>query len=276
MLVHPVTIIRSRNNSLVGQFRSAAKARRQNRGVLLLDGVRLIRDAEAADVPIVSAFVSHSALVQEVQTVVELAKRLEEIGASVVFGTDLVMEAVSPTHSPSDVVALGHGGPVPLNSVLQSAVNRNACVVAAVHIQEPGNLGAIVRTADAAGAGGVVVTEQSADPFGWKSLRGAMGSTFRLPISDGTNAIKTVEDAKTVGFKVLAAIPRKGTNLYDTALDGRILILIGGEGNGLQARISDLADITVSIPMAPYVDSLNVAAATAVILYEVRRQNMQR
>ena len=276
MLVNPVNIIRSRKNSLVGQFRSAAKARRPDRGLLLLDGVRLIRDAEAADVPIVSAFVSHSAFVQKNQTVVGLARRLEEIGASVVFGTDLVMEAVSPSHSPSDVVALGHGGPVPLDSVMRRSVNRNACIVAAVRIQEPGNLGAIIRTADAAGASGLVVTDQSADPFGWKSLRGAMGSTFRLPISDGTNAIETIKSAKATGFKVLAAIPRQGSALYDTALDGRTLILIGGEGDGLQAQIENLADVTVSIPMTPYVDSLNVAAATAVILYEVHRQSLQK
>jgi tRNA G18 (ribose-2'-O)-methylase SpoU len=103
-----------------------------------------------------------------------------------------------------------------------------------------------------------------------------MGSTFRLPISDGTNAIETIRSAKALGFKVLAAMPRKGSALYDTGLDGRTLILIGGEGDGLQAEIENLADVTVSIPMAPYVDSLNVAAATAVILYEIRRQSLQK
>jgi TrmH family RNA methyltransferase len=111
----------------------------------------------------------------------------------------------------------------------------------------------------------------SADPFGWKALRGAMGSTFRIPV-----ARQPIEDAlraaRGAGVRVFATIARGGTPLPQCDLTGPAAILLGGEGGGLPASWLDAADERLTIPMRGQVESLNVAIAAALILYEASRQ----
>ena len=268
-------IVRSRRNALVTRFRTAAHARRPDRTTLLLDGVRMIRDANAAGTPLGAAIVSHAALPADDVEVKALALDLEARGVPVVAGSDPVMAAVSPVRAPSTIVALGDHRPTPLRAVLEAARDSAAPVLAPVGVQDPGNLGALIRTAEAFGAAGVAVTGPAADPFGWKALRGAMGSTFRLPVADGNDPAEVVEAARAAGLRVLAAVPRGGTPLDEADLGGPGLVLVGGEGPGLRP-VADLADAAVSVPMAPPVDSLNVAVAAGVILYEARRLRTRR
>ena len=190
----------------------------------------------------------------------------------VVAGSDRVLAATSPLRSPSTAVALARHRPPSVDAVLARAAQ--GCLIAPVGVQDPGNLGAIVRAADAAGGGGVVVTGTAADPFGWKALRGAMGSTFRLPVADAGGLSDLPERARRAGCAVLAAAPRDGRSMYDLDLTQPLLILIGGEGAGLESPDFESADAVVSIPMAGGVESLNAAVATAVIAYEARRQRM--
>ncbi len=271
-----VKTVRSRQNALVRRFRGAARAR--DRRELLLDGVRLIRDARDARVPLVSAFVSRSALDRGDHALSGLARDLESDGVEVVAGSDGVMDAVSPVRESSAAVAVGDHDPATLDEILMGVKDGVdiGIVIAPIGVQNPGNLGAIIRTAAAAGAAGVAVTEGSADPFGWKALRGAMGSTFRLPVAQTGNAAAAVRYAREAGFTVLAAVPRTGRVLYDADLGGRRFVLVGTEGDGLHGELASLADDTVSVPMAPSVDSLNVAVAAAVLLYEARRQLTHR
>ncbi len=263
--------VRSRRNALVTRFRNAAHARRPDRTTLLLDGVRLIRDACAAGAPIVAAIVSQAALAAGDGGVERLARDLEAAGVPVASGSDAVMAAVSPVRAPSAAVALGDHRPASLDAVLDAATDDSGFVVAPAGVQDPGNLGAIVRTAEAAGAAGVAVSGASADPFGWKALRGAMGSTFRLPVADGGAPAEVVEAARRSGFRVLAAVPRGGCPLHEADLEGRRLVLVGAEGGGL-SPVAALADAAISVPMASPVESLNVAVATGIILYEARRR----
>ena len=110
-----------------------------------------------------------------------------------------------------------------------------ALVVTAIDVQDPGNLGAIVRVAEAAGATGFVAAGGSANPFGWKALRGSMGSALRLPIASELGAEEAVAAARAHGCRVVATVPRDGRSLFDVDLTGPIAILVGGEGPGLDA-----------------------------------------
>jgi TrmH family RNA methyltransferase len=111
----------------------------------------------------------------------------------------------------------------------------------------------------------------SADPFGWKALRGAMGSTFRLPLVREPLDL-ALETARAARTRVVATIPRGGTPLPECDLRGPVAILLGGEGAGLPAAWLDAADGRLTIPMRGKVESLNVAIAAALILYEASRQ----
>jgi RNA methyltransferase, TrmH family len=145
-------------------------------------------------------------------------------------------------------------------------------VVIADGIQDPGNVGAIVRVAEAGGATGIVTTGGSADPFGWKALRGSMGSALRVPIAAAADAAAAVADARGRGCRILAATPRGGRSPFDVDLTGATAVLIGGEGPGLPQRLVDAADERITIPMQPPVESLNTAVSAALIVYEARRQ----
>src|SRR5262245_31317798 len=168
------TTITSRRNPLVARFRDVASGDHRDR--LLLDGVHLIRGALEAGLALEEVVVSTQATARdEVRALVESLPR----GVSVSTVSSSVMDAVSPVRTPSGIVALSAAPPAPEERVFA----RPAPIVVAADIQDPGNLGAIVRVADAGGAAGVIVAGHSANPFGWKALRGSMASALRLPIA---------------------------------------------------------------------------------------------
>ncbi len=139
-------------------------------------------------------------------------------------------------------------------------------------MQDPGNVGAIVRVAEAGGASGVVCAGACADPFGWKALRGSMGSALRLPILVHRDTREAIDEARRHGCRIVATVPRGGRPLFDADLRGPIAVLIGGEGPGLAASQLEDADERMTIPMQPPVESLNAAVTAALIVYEARRQ----
>jgi TrmH family RNA methyltransferase len=264
-----VETVTNRRSALVARFRSAAGANRRSRTHLLLDGRRLIADAMQAGAAVDTVLVAAAKRRADPALAVLVADCIDR-GIQVVAGSERVMAAVSPLRSPSSAVALATHRPPALDDVLACAAR--GCLLAPLGVQDPGNIGAIVRAADAAGAGGVIVAEAAADPFGWKALRGAMGSTFRLPVADAGDGRDLPERARRAGCAVVATTPRGGRSMYDLDLTRRLLILIGGEGAGIGPSVVESTDEVVSIPMAGGVESLNAAVAAALVAYEARRQ----
>ena len=262
--------VTNRRNELVARFRSATVTNRRSRTHLLLDGQRLIADAMRAGIALETVVVAAAALRRGDRALSTLLGDCTRDGIRAVAGSDRVMAAVSPLRSPSSAVALATHRPPSMDGVLARAAR--GCLIAPIGVQDPGNVGAIVRAAEAAAAGGVIVAEAGADPFGWKALRGAMGSTFRVPVADAGVGSDLPERARRSGCTVLATAPRGGRSMYDLDLTQPLLVLIGGEGGGVERPVFESADAVVSIPMAGGVESLNAAVAAALIAYEARRQ----
>src|SRR5438093_1105407 len=128
------------------------------------------------------------------------------------------------------------------------------------------------RGAEAAGATGVVAAGASADPLGWKALRGSMGSALRLPLTAASDVGASIAGARRHGCRIVATVARGGRSVFDVDYTGPVAILIGGEGPGLPESIVGRADERVTIPMRPPVESLNAAVTTALIVYEAHRQ----
>lgn len=257
----------SRQHPLVRAFRAAAAEGGARDGVLL-DGAHLIRDALAAGVPLRAVLVSTeflSASADADRTVVEIARHS---GAHVQEATAQVLDAASPVRAASGIVALADWTPSPLPSVFHPSP---ALVVGLVDVQDPGNVGAVVRSADALGATGVLALDRTARPGGWKVLRGAMGSTFRIPVAqaDSGAAIRAARDA---GLRIAATAVRGATALERVDFRSPLLVLVGNEGAGLPPPLAETADIGLSIPMRSDVESLNVAVTAALVLYEAARQ----
>jgi TrmH family RNA methyltransferase len=261
--------ITSRQNPLVARYRAAAH--RDEDDVLLLDGVHLVADALAAGVRLEHATMTEAARADPGMQ--ELLAKLTRAKVEVAFATTAVMDAISPVRSSSAVAALATRPAVSGEAMYSGATTL---VVVAVDVQDPGNAGAIIRVAEAGGATGVVAAGATADPFGWKALRGSMGSALRLPVVSGVDPAEAIADARQHGCRVIAAAPRRGRSPFDIDLTGPIAILIGGEGHGLAPELVDAADERVSISMQAPVESLNAAVTAALLVYETRRQRHDR
>ena len=261
--------ITSRQNPLVARFRDAARG--DAAGVMLLDGAHLVADAIGAGIGIQLAAVTPAS--RETDDLRDLLAALSRAAVEVATVSAPVMDAISPVRSSSAIVALAER---PAGATERLYAGRTPLVVIAVDVQDPGNVGAIARVAEAAGATGLVAAAGSANPFGWKALRGSMGSALRLPIASGLSADAAIDDALRRGCRVVATVPREGRSVFDADLSGSIAVLIGGEGQGLSRELTDAADERVTIPMQAPVESLNAAVTAALILYEARRQRVGR
>jgi len=191
----------------------------------------------------------------------------------VVGVTGDILAAISPAKTPSGVVALAAITPQSLAAALMRAPQL---VFLLADVQDPGNVGAAVRSAEAAGASGVVCCGATADPFSWKALRGSMGSAFRLPVARCADIHEVIAAAHLAGLVVTAAVPAGGQDLFAADLTRPTLCLLGSEGTGLHPRVVGRADMAVTIPLASPVESLNVSAACAVIAFEAYRQRRLR
>jgi TrmH family RNA methyltransferase len=262
-----VRSISSRQNPIVRTFRELAAHPPLDGSRLLLDGPHLVEEARAAGLAIEHAAVSASRL-EESSEVARLAAALARDAAHVVAVTQPVMRVLSPVRSPSGIVAIAARQP---SSVEDICGAPHAMIVAPVDVQDPGNLGALLRAAEALGATGAVVCGASASPFSWKAVRGSMGSVLRLPVVGGVDADALVARARKSGVRSIASVARGGNAAERIDWRGRVMLLIGGEGPGLRPATAAACDERVTIPMQPPVESLNVAVAGALLLHEARR-----
>lgn len=238
---------------------------------MLLDGPHLVDAARAAGTPLLAVVVAAARLTSEDDEVARLARALAATGVKVWRAPAAVMRALSPVASASEIVAVAELAPAPVERLLE---RPPVLVVWLDGVQDPGNVGAVIRTAEAAGASGVIVSGASADPFGWKALRGAMGSTLRLPVARSAHIGAPLDALRRRGVRVLATAPRGGRWIYDVDLRGSIAVCLGSEGAGLTSELIRQADELISVPMEHPVESLNVAVTAAVVLYEARRQRL--
>ena len=160
----------------------------------------------------------------------------------------------------------------PEYSMEQLTGGAKPLIVVCVDLQDPGNLGTIIRSADAAGATALVLSSRTVDKFNQKVIRASMGSIFHLPVLDSEDITETLESLRNAGIKLIAARAGAEHDLWHSNFSGPCAIILGNEGAGLPKKIFDLADRQVSIPIFGQAESLNVAMSASIMLYEVQRQ----
>lgn len=256
--------ITSTSNAVVKRFRELARGGRSSH--VLLDGEHLLDEALRSGMRVEVVALANRTDADRVNGLADAAARG---GAAVFAVSDKVMSAMSPVRQPSGIVAIAERREPSLAEALSRAPQL---VLLLSDVQDPGNVGAIVRAAEACGATGVVAAGRSADPFGWKALRGSMGSAFRMPVASHVDVREAIREVRQRGIRLVAAAPRRGTPLAQANLRTPVAILMGGEGGGLPTDVVEDADELITIPMASSVESLNVAIAAALIVYEASRQ----
>lgn len=259
--------IASRQNAIVRGYRDLARKPDPDGRRLLLDGVHLVREAHAAALPFESVVVAQSHLSRETEEHA-LAQLLQRARVEVMSAADPVFAALSPVRTPSGIVAIALRHPTTTQAILTQA---RLFVLVVIDVQDPGNLGAVMRIAEAGGVTGMIIAGDSANPFSWKAVRGSMGSALRLPVARGPSIDEVVQALQNSRTKTIAAVPRDGHEPDAVEWSGRIALLLGGEGEGLAADVIDATDERVTIPMESPVESLNVAASAAILIYAARR-----
>ena len=259
--------ITSRQNPVVARFRALAEAADPAGARVLLDGVHLVRDAQESGHSFEIAAISASRLAADSEEA-QVAQTLLKSGVEVVSAPDNVLGAMSPVRTPSGIVAIATRVPASAGEV---CAMQQPLVLVAIDVQDPGNIGALMRTAEAGGMTGMFVNSRSANPFSWKAVRGSMGSALRLPVVGGMTTASVMTCLKSGGIRTVAAVPRGGEDPDIVDWRGRVALILGGEGAGIPHEVTQRCDALVSIPMAARVESLNVAAAGAILIYAARR-----
>jgi len=255
--------ITSRDNSLLRQVRAVRDGKVDE--LIYVEGLRLCEEALRSRLTIEAVVVSEELLRKE-----RVAAVIQELSqASKRFGSvsEKLLESVSYTKTPQGIIVLAQR---PESSEIQ--VGTNPLLVVLHQINNPVNVGAILRTSEAAGAAGVIATKNTSDPFSPKSLRGAMGSAFRLPIWSGPSYIEVIEWCRQRGIAIICAAVEATTAYTEIDWSRPSALILGPESTGLTAEELELADRRVSIPMKGMAESLNVAVAGGVLLFEAARQ----
>jgi RNA methyltransferase, TrmH family len=256
------------SHSSVKRYRELARHSPKNglERELLLDGPHLLFEARKSGLPIESAAFEQDAFADP--SVRLLAEQLVADGADVFIVSRKTLETMSPVRTPAGAVGIARRT---LPSLAGALASPNPLVIVAHDVQDPGNVGGIMRTAEAAGATGFVTTAATADPLGWKALRGSMGSALRLPIARGEMA-EVLRALRAAGIQTSALVPRAGQPLFEADFRTPSALILGSEGPGMPEDVLRQVDRRITIPMQQPVESLNVGVAAALVLYEAFRQ----
>lgn len=251
-----------------GRVKAARRlARRNSRDELrlfLAEGAKALTEALDVDGCVVEVFATAAASA----TYADLRDRFEAAGLPWQPVTDAAIGSLAGTVTPQGLVAVCRHLDRPLGVTLTGET-----VVICADVRDPGNAGTIIRTADAAGVGGVVLAGHSVDPYNDKTVRATVGSLFHVPLSVEHEPAVAVRAARDAGYRVLAADGAGEIDLFAAGdlLSGKVAWLFGNEAWGLPDGLAALADHRVAIPILGRAESLNLASAAAICLYASAR-----
>lgn len=257
-------MLTSLQNPLVKQIRKlhTAKERREQQ-LFLLEGTHLLEEAIAVDYPLVTVCCTLEWQERHPQlwnSICQRSPRTELVSPE-------VLKALATTIQPDGVVATA-----PRVSNRAQTLPATGLGLVLETIQDPGNLGTMIRTAAASGVDWLCLSADSVDLDNPKVLRASAGQWFRLPMSVSSDLIADISQCRKQGMQVVATVPTATLTYWEVDLRRPTLILMGNEGAGLSDNLSIMADVQVKIPLSPGVESLNVAVAAALMLYEAQRQ----
>jgi TrmH family RNA methyltransferase len=254
--------ITSSKNPAIQRFRDAAVGTLE--GVMLAEGARLVIEALDAGLVVLEAAVSPRL------SDARLRERLERAAGSFLECSEEVLARMSALETPQGVAALVQRREVEEQDLLRG--DRVPLVVVAAGVRDPGNLGSLLRTAEAAGATGCVAMRGGADPFRDKAVRGSMGSIFRLPVLHALDAQGVVGFCERHRLQLVVADGAGDRTHTQVDLRKPMVLVVGAEAAGVPEPLLRAAHARVRIPLAAPVDSLNVAVAAGVLLFEAQRQ----
>jgi RNA methyltransferase, TrmH family len=262
-------VARSTHPAVAAARKLRRRRERSRSGLLLVEGPNALAEAVGH---LEQVFLADTASDQS-RTV---AQRCRDAGVPVITVTTAVLAVLADAETPQGVVGVARRPTVDL----ATATARADLLVVLDAVADPGNAGTIIRTADAAGADGVVLTSGSVDPTNGKAVRASAGSLFHLPVVDDVEGADLVDACRRAGLRLVAATPDGATSYTDLCYTDATAIVFGNEAHGLSDNMVTQAEVTVSVPMRRsarlgyrgHAESLNLATTAAVVLFEIVRQ----
>ena len=262
--------VTSRQNTLVKDLRKAfTQSEPTGQGYIAIEGLRILEEAIRSGLKFQAVFFSNSSTAQVQRLLPQMGSHVEVLQ----LPDDVFTSAVN-TETPQGVAALVKLRSQKLEDVMETA-GTSALLMGVAGIQDPGNLGTIIRSAEAFGTRAVLLGEKTVSHFNPKAVRASAGSLFRQPLIK-TKLIETVPLLKEQGVRVLATSSHKGKPLHEANFTGAAMIIVGNEGAGVPQEILAQADELVTIPHSARVESLNAGIAASILLYEAARQRETR
>lgn len=254
--------IRGNQNPKIKKARSLfLKKNRQKLNLFMVEGIKSVKDAITAGANIEMVFISESF---EKETL-----DLSNFESYVL--PDTLFNGISDTKAPQGIMAV-----IKMNKNLDLPDKKNGLYIYCDSVSDPGNLGTIIRTADAAGFDGIFLSEGCADLYSPKTIRSSMGSYFHIPIYENIKK-EQLEKLKKNGFKIYCGALSKNTIMYtDADFCKPMIIVVGNEANGISEKILKIADECIKIPIFGKAESLNVGVAAAILMYEAKRQRNEK
>ena len=252
-------IIESNQNKIIKEVNSLkAKKERDKTGLFILEGKRLVDEIPNS---------------WEIKYLLKAESYSEDINFENVYTVkDSLFEKISETVNPQGILAVCHIKEFDVTNVDYS---NSPFFVVLENVTDPGNMGTLIRTADAAGADGIFLSKGCVDIYNPKVIRATMGSIFHLPIYRNLNLIDLMEDFKNNNVKTLAAHLKGTSTPYKVDMTTACAVIIGNEANGLSDEISEIASDLVKIPMPGKAESMNAGIAGGILIYEAVRQRIE-
>lgn len=262
----------------IAKLMKSAKRRREY-GVFIAEGLRLV--SEVPKERLVELYVEES-FYEKYEDEGGFDERISELlgtaeGRDACFiVSDAVMSKISDTETPQGILAIVEAQNTDIESLIEADTNNadpheKPFIIVMDGLQDPGNMGTIIRTAEGAGVTGILISNDSVDPFSPKVVRATMGAVFRMKICVSQNLVEDIGRLKEQGITVFGT-HLSGKEFYDENFRGAAAFLIGNEGRGLKDEVAETADRLLRIPMKGNVESLNAGVSAAVVMYEVLRQ----
>ena len=257
--------ITSKDNNLIKEIKKLKEKKYRNeKGLFIIEGFRFLEEALKSSFHIEQILISETGLDKFNEYNLN---NLIKSHSKIYLIPDNIFKNIASTDNPQGVIGVAK------IKVLEYNFNFNDTYVLVDKVQDPGNLGTIIRTAHAAASAGVIITKGTVDVYNEKTLRSTMGSIFNIPIIEDKD-LSFVKELMSKGYKLVCSSLDTEYNFYDINFNEKIIISVGNEGNGVSKEVYDISDIKVKIPMPGGAESLNAAVAASIMIYEgVRQKN---
>lgn len=259
-------VITSKDNETIKHIKKLKdKKYREEYGEFIIEGAKMIEEALSENANIKSIIICDDCKTQGViknELMYEIAKK------NCIYVDEKIFSTITDVINPQGIMAVVEK---PVNKDEKIEFSQNVFLILD-NIQDPGNMGTILRTADSLNINQIIVSKGTADAYNLKVVRSTMGAIFRVKIIESDNLVKTIKELKKHKIKVYATDLKNDKSIYDVDYN-KSAIIIGNEANGVSQEVLESADLRIKIPMIGKTESLNASVATSVILYEAFRKN---